>query len=222
MRILLIEDNEELAETIADYFRQQGHPLDWATSAEQAERIMAYQTFELLILDINLPGKDGYQLLKQLRRRKVTMPVLVLTARAEIGDRVDALDLGADDYLVKPFDFRELAARCRALIRRERGNASGQVTYGNLRFDPASRQVWVGETLIDLRHRETQLLEIFLGAMDKVMTKEEIANRLYTFDEAATPNAIEQTLTRLRKKLEGSSLVIKTIRGLGYLSHVDD
>lgn len=222
MRILLIEDNEELASNVADYFRQQGHPLDWVTSAEQAERIMAYETFELLILDINLPGKDGYQLLKHLRKCRVTLPVLMLTARAEIGDRVDALNLGADDYLVKPFDLRELAARCRALVRRERGKAGGEISYGNLRFDPASRQVWLNDIAVDLRHRELQLLEIFLGSMDKVLTKSEIANRLYTFDEAATPNAIEQTLARLRKKLEGSSLVIKTIRGLGYLSHVDD
>ena len=222
MRILLIEDNEELAQTIADYFRQLGHPLDWLESAEQAERVLRYQRFELLILDINLPGKDGYQFLRQLRRERFQTPVLVLTARAEIDDRVDALDLGADDYLVKPFDFRELAARCRALLRRDRGEACGLISYGNLDFDPAARQASVNGDVLDLRHREVQLLEIFLNNLDRVLTKDDIAARLYTFDEAPTPNAIEQTMTRLRKRLEGSNLVIKTIRGMGYLAHVDD
>lgn len=222
MRILLIEDNVELADAVAEYFRHHGHPLDWVSSAEQAEKVLAYQSFELLILDINLPGKDGYQLLKALRRQGNQVPVLVLTARAEIDDRVSALDLGADDYLVKPFDFRELAARTRALLRRDRGNASNEVRCGNLLFDPASRQVFINDEPIDLRHREVQLLEVFLGALDHVLTKEDIADRLYTFDEAHTPNAIEQTLTRLRKRLDGSSLVIKTIRGMGYLAHVDD
>ncbi|MFP8967804.1 response regulator transcription factor [Pokkaliibacter sp. CJK22405] len=222
MRILLIEDNEELAEAVADYFKHLGHPLDWVGSAEEAERILAYQAFELLILDINLPGKDGYQFLKSLRRQGKSVPVLVLTARAEIDDRVSALDLGADDYLVKPFDFRELAARSRALIRRERGSASNEVRCGNLVFDPASRQVAVNDEPVDLRAREVQLLEVFLLNLDHVMTKEDLADKLYTFNEAHTPNAIEQTLTRLRKKLSDSSLVIKTIRGMGYLAHVDD
>lgn len=222
MRILLIEDNEELAEAVADYFRHHGHPLDHVLSAEDAERVLAYQKFELLILDINLPGKDGYQFLKGLRRQGNPIPVLVLTARSEIDDRVSALDLGADDYLVKPFDFRELAARSRALMRRERGTASNDIQCGNLVFDPASRQVRLNDELLDLRAREVQLLEVFLANLDTVLTKEDIADKLYTFDEAHTPNAIEQTLTRLRKKLAESSLVIKTIRGMGYLAHVDD
>lgn len=222
MRILLIEDNEALADATQEYFRQTGHPLDWSPSVEFAERTLSWDDFDMLILDINLPGRSGYQLLQSLRQKRNTIPVLILTARAEIDDRVSALDLGADDYLVKPVDFRELAARCRALLRRERGAASNTMVCGNLIFDMAKQQITVKGDPIELRLRELQLLELFLKNLDRVLTKEDIANKLYTFDEANTPNAIEQTLTRLRKKLADSSLHIKTIRGLGYLGHIDD
>ncbi|MBN1005227.1 response regulator transcription factor [Amphritea pacifica] len=222
MRILLIEDNEALADATQEYFRQIGHPLDWTVSVEMAERTLSWDDFDMLILDINLPGRSGYQLLQSLRQKGKTIPVLILTARAEIDDRVSALDLGADDYLVKPVDFRELAARCRALLRRERGAASNTMVCGNLVFDMARQEITVNDQPIELRLRELQLLELFLKNLDRVLTKEDIANKLYTFDEANTPNAIEQTLTRLRKKLSDSSLHIKTIRGLGYLGHIDD
>lgn len=222
MRILLIEDNEALADATQEYFRQIGHPLDWTISVEQAQRTLSWDDFDLLILDINLPGRSGYQLLQSLRQKGNTIPVLILTARAEIDDRVSALDLGADDYMVKPVDFRELAARCRALLRRERGEASNTIVCGNLTVNLATHQITVNNEPVELRLRERQLLELFLKNLDRVLTKEDIANRLYTFDEANTPNAIEQTLTRLRKKLTDSSLHIKTIRGLGYLGHIDD
>ncbi|MBU2966778.1 response regulator transcription factor [Amphritea sp. 2_MG-2023] len=222
MRILLIEDNEALADATQEYFRQIGHPLDWTVSVEMAERTLSWDDFDMLILDINLPGRSGYQLLQSLRQKGRTIPVLILTARAEIDDRVSALDLGADDYLVKPVDFRELAARCRALLRRERGAASNTMVCGNLIFNLATHQITVNNQAVELRLRERQLLELFLKNLDRVLTKEDIANKLYTFDEANTPNAIEQTLTRLRKKLSESSLHIKTIRGLGYLGHIDD
>ncbi|NVK41146.1 MAG: response regulator transcription factor [Oceanospirillaceae bacterium] len=222
MRMLLIEDNQALADATREYFLNLGHPLDWAGSVEQAERSLSFDDFDLLILDINLPGRSGYQLLQSLRAAGKRIPVLVLTARAEIDDRVSALDLGADDYLVKPFDFRELAARCRALIRRERGDASNELQFGNLCFNLATQSASVDGRPIELRPREVQLLELFLKNLDRVLTKDDIANRLYTFDEAYTPNAIEQALTRLRRQLADSSLIIKTIRGLGYLAHVDD
>ncbi|SIS46069.1 response regulator transcription factor [Neptunomonas antarctica] len=222
MRILLIEDNEALADATQEYFRQIGHPLDWTISVEQAQKNLSWDDFDLLILDINLPGRSGYQLLQSLRHKGNTIPVLILTARAEIDDRVSALDLGADDYMVKPVDFRELAARCRALLRRERGEASNIMICGNLILNLATHQITVNHEPVELRLRELQLLELFLKNLDRVLTKEEIANRLYTFDEAYTPNAIEQTLTRLRKKLSDSSLRIKTIRGLGYLGHIHD
>lgn len=222
MRMLLIEDNDTLADACREYFCNLGHPLDWAGSVEQAERNLSFDDFDLLILDINLPGRSGYQLLQSLRSQGKKIPVLVLTARAEVDDRVSALDLGADDYLVKPFDFRELAARCRALLRRERGDASNQIQCGNLTYDLAAQSAQINGQPIDLRPREIQLLELFLKNLDRVLTKDDIANRLYTFNEAYTPNAIEQALTRLRKQLADSTLIIKTIRGLGYLAHVND
>lgn len=222
MRILLIEDNEALAESTREYFKHIGHPLDCSGSVEEAERSLSFDEFDLLILDINLPGRSGYQLLQSLRKQGKKIPVLILTARAEVDDRVSALDLGADDYMVKPFDFRELAARCRALLRRERGEASNIIQCGNLIYNVGSQTVTVNDELVELRPREIQLLELFLKNPDRILTKDDIANRLYTFDEAHTPNAIEQALTRLRKKLADSSLLIKTVRGLGYLAHVND
>jgi len=222
MRILLIEDNAELAEAISEYFSHIGHPLDWCASAEAAEQLLGYQPFDLLVLDINLPGKSGFQFLQSLRARGKVVPILVLTARAEVDDRVSALDLGADDYMVKPFHFRELVARCRALLRRERGGATNQLVCGNLIYDAASGAVTLNHQPVELRHREIQLLDLFLHNFDRILTKEQIADRLYRFDESYTPNAVEQILTRLRRKLVDSSLRIKTIRGLGYLAHVDD
>lgn len=222
MRVLLIEDNESLAESVRIYFQNEGHPLDWVNSVEKAQNSVSFDDFDLLILDINLPGASGFQLLNVLRTEGKNLPVLVLTARTEIDDRVSALDLGADDYLAKPFDFRELSARCRALYRRERGKASNEIVCGNLVYDLALHSVVVNGTALELRHRERQLLELFLKNLDRVLTKDDISNRLYDFNEAYTPNAIEQAVTRLRKQLASSSLIIKTIRGLGYLAHVDD
>lgn len=222
MRVLLTEDNQGLAQSIVQYFSEMGHAIDWVDSAEKAESILTHDAIEVLILDVNLPGKSGFELLTSLRSRKNSIPVLILTARAEVDDRVSALDLGADDYLVKPFDLRELAARCRALVRRERGKSDNEIHCGNLSFNSATKVVKVNQEIIELRPREVQMLELFLTHLDRMLTKDDIANRLYNFDEAYTPNAVEQTLTRLRKQLQGSTLIIKTVRGLGYLAHVHD
>ncbi|BFM48561.1 response regulator transcription factor [Marinomonas sp. THO17] len=222
MRILLTEDNQGLAQSIIQYFSKMGHAIDWVESAEKAESILVHDAIEVLILDVNLPGKSGFELLTSVRSRKNPIPVLILTARAEVDDKISALDLGADDYLVKPFDLRELAARCRALVRRERGKSDNEIHCGNLSFNSATKVVKVNQEIIELRPREVQMLELFLTHLDRMLTKDDIANRLYNFDEAYTPNAVEQTLTRLRKQLQGSTLIIKTVRGLGYLAHVHD
>lgn len=222
MRILLVEDNRILAATIQEYFLCEGNPIDWAESAEVVERSYCIEHFDLLILDINLPGRNGYQLLKSLRGKKHKIPVLILTARTAVDDRVGALDLGADDYLVKPFDLRELAARGRALVRRKYGEANDNLSYGDLVFNRATKLATVNGSVLDLGLREAQLLELFLANLDRILSKEQISNRIYRYDQAFTPNAIEQALTRLRRKLEGTSVVIKTVRGLGYLAHVND
>ncbi|HEY9055784.1 MAG TPA: response regulator transcription factor [Aurantimonas sp.] len=222
MRILLVEDNADLAEALLDRFRGEGHAVDLETDGNDAAALLTHAGFDLVILDINLPGMDGYNVLRAMRTRGDTTPVLILTARSEIDDRIVGLDVGADDYIVKPVDFRELAARCRALTRRHSGEATNRFVCGAFEFDRAARRAMLNNVDLELRQREVQMLEVFLGSLDRVMTKEEVADRVYRFDEAPSLNAVEQTLTRLRRKLEGSPLSIRTIRGLGYIANVQD
>jgi two-component system, OmpR family, response regulator TctD len=222
MRILLVEDNEVLAEAVISRFRSEGQAIDHESNGSVANSLLKREQFDLILLDINLPGENGYEILQNLRARGDKTPVLMLTAKAEIDDRITGLDFGADDYMVKPFDFRELSARCRALGRRKAGYAKNEFSAGNLYFDIAAKQASVNGVNLELRHREIQLLETFLNNLDRVLTKEQLVDKIYTFNEAPTLNAIEQTLARLRKKLEGSPLIIKTARGLGYIAHVID
>ncbi len=165
---------------------------------------------------------NGYDVLRAMRARGDRTPVLVLTARSEIDDRIVGLDTGADDYMVKPFDFREISARCRALVRRRSGEASNVFVQGDFAFDRRARRASLAGVDLELRHREIQVLELFLGQLGRVLTKDEVADRIYRFDEAPSLNAVEQTMTRLRKKLEGSPIAIRTIRGLGYIASLRD
>ncbi|MBL4786580.1 MAG: response regulator transcription factor [Cohaesibacteraceae bacterium] len=222
MRMLYIEDNRELAETVIERFRNEGHAIDLECDGEEANELLRHKQFDLILLDINLPGKSGFEILRSMRARKDKTPVLILTARSEIDDRVIGLDAGADDYLLKPFDFRELSARCRALARRKAGNARNEFINGNFVFDMASKCATIDGVDVELRNREVQLLEVFLNNLGQVLSKEDIADRIYTFEEAPTLNAIEQLITRLRKKLDRSPFFVKTIRGLGYIAHVND
>jgi len=220
MRILLVEDDPDLAEAVTRRLRRQGHAVDWQSDGRAAFEVLGYEPFDLLLLDIGLPGMDGLTLLAQLRRQGNKTPVLMLTARADIEDRVNALDVGADDYLDKPFDFRELDARCRALLRRPQGQASGVWEVGGLRIDSAARKVsWQGHDL-DLPNREFSLLEVLVGRMGRVVSKEDIASRLFNFDEDVGLNAIEVYVGRLRKKLAMSQLRITTVRSVGYRADV--
>jgi two-component system response regulator TctD len=221
MRILLVEDNLELAETIIDRFRNEGHAIDYESNGEEANALLRHKDFDLVLLDINLPGKNGFEILRSMRTRNDTTPVLILTARSEIDDRVIGLDAGADDYLVKPFDFRELSARCRVLARRKAGDAKNQFICGNFVFDRGAKRAMIDGQDLGLRNKEIQLLETFLNHLDRILTKEDIADKLYSFEEAPSLNAVEQTITRLRKKLEGTPFFVKTVRGLGYIAHVD-
>ncbi len=221
MRVLVVEDAEDLAEAIVLRFRRSGHALDRAATGEEAVEFLAGGTYDLVILDIMLPGMDGYAVLRALRLRHDTTPVLVLTARAEIDDRVSALDIGADDYVTKPFDFRELEARARALLRRRQGIASGLTEHGNLTFDRSGRRVTVGGNPVVLPNREFRILEIFLGNLGRVITKDDITDQLYGFEDAPGPNAIELYIARLRKKLKGSSVTIRTLRGTGYVADLE-
>ncbi|MBT3359898.1 MAG: response regulator transcription factor [Rhodospirillales bacterium] len=222
MRILVVEDAVDLAEAIIRRFQRAGHALDHAITGEAGEEFLRHQQYDLMILDINLPGKDGFSVLKELRKQKDTTPVLVLTARSEIDDRVSALDVGADDYLIKPFDFRELDARARALLRRKQGISSSVTIHGNTVFDRSKATVSVDERTIILPNREFRVLEIFLGNIDRIVTKEEIVEQLYGFDDSPGPNAIELYVARLRKKLEGASVTIRTVRGMGYVAELEN
>lgn len=217
MRILIVEDDEVLGEAISQRITRQGHGVDLATSGDVANSILRHQEYDLVILDLNLPGINGDKVLANLRDRRSKVPVLILTARGQIKDRIHLLDLGADDYLTKPFDFGELEARCRALIRRHQGQARDIVTYGDVSLDRNACNVKVNDKIIDLKPREFRLLEVFVTHTGRVLSKEELMDHLYSFDDTPSPNAIELYIARLRKKLDGSSIEIRTLRGLGYL-----
>ncbi|WP_448208627.1 response regulator transcription factor [Azospirillum sp. sgz302134] len=218
MRILVVEDTEDLADAIIHRLRKLGYGVDWAADGEQAAELLRTETYQLLVLDIMLPGMDGQTLLRTLRRRGDRTPVVVITARSEVDTKVDLLDLGADDYVVKPFDFRELEARCRALLRRPQGIASSETAFGNVTFDGAGKKVAVAGQPVDLSAREFRLLELFLANIGRVMSKGALIDQLCSLDEAVAPNAIELYVSRLRRKLDGASVVIRTVHGLGYVA----
>ncbi|MFC3814483.1 response regulator [Lysobacter sp. GCM10012299] len=216
MRILLVEGNACLADAIVRRLRGDGHALDWQDDGCSAARVLRYQRFDLIVLDIGLPRMSGLDVLSGLRERGDTTPVLVTTARNCMEERVRALDVGADDFLAKPFDLREFDARCRVLLRRSRGRASEVVRIGGLDFDNAARRVTLDGTIIDLPNREFRLLEILIGRVGRVVSREEIGNGLFGFDDDAGPNAIELYVGRLRRRIASARLRIVTVRGVGY------
>ena len=217
MRLLLVEDDGTLATTLQRALREEGYAVDWLSDGEIADEILATQEYDLVILDVSLPGLDGLGVLKHLRERGSKTPVLVLTARDRLDDRVTGLDLGADDYMTKPFELAELEARVRALIRRSEGEPASEIVHGLLRFDTVGRRVTVNGEVVDLRNREICLLEILLRHAGQVVSKERIADQLFDFDDQAGLTAIELYIHRLRKKLSPAGVVIRTVRGLGYL-----
>ncbi|MCA0930678.1 response regulator transcription factor [Ruegeria profundi] len=222
MRILVVEDNRDLAETMIERLQGEGHVADLEVDGDAASILLSHAEFDLVILDVNLPGRSGLDILREMRARQTSTPVLLLTARSQIEDRVLGLDAGADDFMVKPFDFRELTARVRMLGRRFAGSATNEVSYGNLVFDRNSKRALVDGRDIDLKTKEVQLLEILLSNIGTLLSKEDVADRLYSYEEAPSLNAVEQHMTRLRRKLEGTLVQVKTVRGLGYLVYVDD
>lgn len=218
MRILLVEDTQDVGEAIVARLRTLGHAVDWERDGAMGDAVLEVQPYDLVILDVNLPGLDGFAILKRMRARRGRTPVLVLTARSEVDDRVGALDLGADDYLVKPFDFRELEARVRALLRRHSGHADNAIACGNLSLDRAARSASVGGQPLDLTRREWTLIEILAARPGRIFGKTELLDRLSTFEEEPSENALEQIVARLRRKLAqaGAEPEIRTLRGLGY------
>lgn len=215
MRFLLVEDNAELAEAVVQRLGLDGHAVDHAGTLARAEDCLAVAEYDLILLDVMLPDGDGRDRLAQWRDRLET-PVIVLTARSQISDRVGALDQGADDYLTKPFDFSELEARCRAVLRRRGGTATNEVALGDAVFDPTAGTLRVGATLVDLRNREIRLLEVFARNPGKILSKSQLMDRLFSHDDDVTENAIEVYVGRLRRKLDGVGVRIETVRGAGY------
>lgn len=222
MRILLVEDTVDVAEAIASHLGRAGHAVDLAATAGTARDSVAVQDYDLIVLDINLPDGSGFDILRELRNRRSATPVLVLTARLAVEDRVSALDVGADDYLVKPFDLRELEARARALMRRSRGAATGGISVGGLRLDPAALTATANGAELTLTRREFRLLEVLLANAGRVLSKEEIHAKLFGFDEEAGMNAVELYIGRVRRKTAGAGVAIRTLRGLGYQLGVEE
>lgn len=217
MRILLLEDASDVAEAIRERFTRRGDAVDHVTGVAEALAGIAVQDYDVALLDIGLPDGSGTEVLRALRDRRSTTPVLMLTARSDVEDRVAALDGGADDYLVKPFDLRELEARVRALCRRTGPDRSGQIEFGDVVFDPASSTASAGGIPIPLTKRETSLLEILLSSKGRVVPKDRIFERMFSFDDGDVGlNAVETYVGRLRRKLDGTRLSIRTLRGLGY------
>ncbi|OZI57260.1 response regulator transcription factor [Bordetella genomosp. 1] len=221
MRILLVEDNADLGDAVESKLRNAGHSVQWVRDGAAAVQWGRAEPWDALVLDINLPAKDGFAVLRELRVGGLESPVLVMTARAEIEDKVDMLDLGADDYLVKPFDLRELEARLRALMRRPSGQTSSTVAFGNLTLDAANRSVALDGTALELGRREFRLLEILLARQGQTVAKERLMAQLFDADDVSL-NALELLISRLRKKLAGASVDIVTVRGVGYQARLDE
>ena len=223
MRLLLVEDAEDVAEAIVASFERRGDAVDLVASVDEAKSAIAVQDYDVILLDIGLPDGLGTDVLRSARDRGSRAPILMLTARSDIEDRVAALDRGADDYLVKPFDLRELHARVRAMLRRQDEDRSGTIEFGDIVFDPAGLTVEVSGKPVALARREFNLLEILLINRERVVPKEKIFDCMYSFnDEDVNLNAVELYVGRLRKKLCESRVAIKTLRGLGYQMINDD
>jgi len=214
MRLLLVEDDSMIGEAAREGLRHEGHTVDWVRDGAQAEAAVAGSEYDLVLLDLGLPRRDGLAVLKGWRARGVKVPVLIITARDAVSDRVVGLDAGADDYLVKPFDLDELTARVRAVLRRRAGRAESTVRIGELEIDASSRRVrWKGKE-VTLSAREYALLEALADRPGAYLTRAQLEDRLYGWDEEVASNTVEVHIHGLRRKLDAN--VIRNVRGLGY------
>lgn len=216
MRILITEDDPPLAEALRFTLSQAGYAVDWVANGIDADEALKSEGFGLLILDLGIPKLDGFEVLRRLRKRNTTLPVLILSGREQPEDKVTGLDLGADDYLVKPFSLSELQARVRALLRRGTGLAAPTLLYGNLSFDTVNRVASVDDVPLLLSLHEAGVLEILLRRFGRVVSKEQLVEQLYNYDKEVSHNAIEVYIHRLRKKLAGSGVEVRTHYGRGY------
>lgn len=214
MRILLVEDDPLLGDGLRAGLRQQGFAVDWVRDGDAAERELLTGAFEAAVLDLGLPRKDGIDVLQSLRARQCRTPVLILTARDTVPERIAGLDSGADDYVLKPVDLLELGARLRALVRRAHGQPQQQLHSAKLRLDPAARQVFLDAQAVSLSQREFDLLHTLMRSAGRVLTREQLEQQMYRWGYEVESNAIEVHIHHLRKKLGADT--IQTVRGVGY------
>ncbi len=220
MRVLVVEDDPLLLSGLLNVLTRAGHATEQARSGAEADALLKTNAFDLVVLDVGLPVFDGFEVLRRLRERKSTCSVLVLTARDAVEDRVHGLDLGADDYLTKPFSITEFEARVRALLRRP-PPVLPSVEVGRLKIDEAAKRVEIDGKVVELTPREWSLLEIFLRRTGRVISKEQIAQHLTSLGDPLSANAIEVYVSRLRSKIEPSGVQIRTVRGFGYLCEAE-
>ena len=214
MRVLIVEDDPMIGRAVASGLGGAGYAVDWVRDGAAAELALANGTYDLALLDLGLPRKDGLDVLKGVRRAKLDVPVVIITARDALSDRVAGLDSGADDYLVKPFDLDELLARVRAVIRRRAGRGSPEIAYGALTLDPVQRKVLFRGTPVELSAREFAVLEALLRQPGAVVSRERLEDAVYGWGEEVGSNSVEVHLHHLRRKLDPA--LIRNVRGVGY------
>lgn len=216
MRILIVEDDLVMADGLIQTLKDEGHAVDWVDNGEMADRMLSNEAYNLAILDLGLPKMDGFQVLSRLRQRNSSVPVMILSAWDSLDDRVKGLNMGADDYLTKPFELPEFEARVRALLRRRWSDGENLLCLGKLCLDIIGHKVLINNVPLDLSAREFAVMQMLMQRTGRLVSAEQLLEHLYGLDEEASNNAIQVTIHRLRKKLEAHGIFIKTVRGLGY------
>ncbi|MDO9047613.1 MAG: response regulator [Methylobacter sp.] len=219
MRLLLVEDDEILGEGLVEGLKMEGYAVDWLTNGKLADEALKINSYELIVLDLNLPDMEGLDILKALRGRKDETPVMVLTAKDTVPDRVMGLDSGADDFVIKPFELDEVCARLRALARRNEGRSVPNIEYKGIVLDPASHQVTWNDEKVDLSQKEFEILSFLMSNIGRVISRARLEESMYSWDSDVESNTVEVHIHHLRKKLEPS--IIRTVRGVGYIIDED-
>lgn len=220
MRLLLVEDDEILGEGLVAGLKMEGYAVDWFTTGKLAEEALKNNLYELIVLDLGLPDVDGMELLREMRARKDETPVMVLTARDTISDRVAGLDSGADDFVIKPFDLTEVCARLRALARRQEGRSTPTIVYKGLVLDPAAHIVTYNDERVDLSQKEFEILSFLMANIGRVVSRARLEESLYSWDSDIESNTVEVHIHYLRKKLDPA--LIRTVRGVGYIIDAEE
>jgi two-component system response regulator QseB len=219
MRLLLVEDDEILGDGLVEGLKMEGYAVDWLTNGKLADEALKTNSYELVVLDLNLPDMEGLDILKALRGRKDETPVMVLTAKDTVPDRVIGLDSGADDFVIKPFELDEVCARLRALARRNEGRSVPNIEYKGIVLDPASRQVTWNDEKVDLSQKEFEILSFLMSNIGRVISRARLEESMYSWDSDVESNTVEVHIHHLRKKLDPS--IIRTVRGVGYIIDED-